>query len=396
MRLAARVNRIKPSPTLAVTAKAQALRAEGRNIIGLGAGEPDFDTPDHIKQAAIDAIQAGFTKYTPVAGIPSLKEAITQKLKRDNRLDYTANQVIVSCGAKHSIYNAMQALLEPGDEVVIPAPYWVSYPDMTLLADAKPVIIETTLEQQFKLTPDALAKQINPKTKLLILNSPSNPTGVAYTQAELKALGEILREFPNCWILSDDIYEPILWSQEPFANILMACPELYERSIVINGVSKAYSMTGWRIGYAATASEALVKAMSKIQGQSTSNPCSIAQKAAEAALNGPQDCIQEMLKAFHKRHDYIVNELNTIPGIECIPGDGAFYAFPRVSQLIEKIPNVANDTELAEFLINEAEIALVPGAAFGAPGYVRLSFATSMEILQEAMQRLKNTSMKYT
>ena len=393
IQLSKRVQSIKPSPTLAVTAKAAELRAQGRDIIGLGAGEPDFDTPEHIKAAANQAIQEGFTRYTPVGGIPPLKEAIIKKLANDNQLNYTPEQILVSCGAKQCIYNLTQAVLNAGDEVVIPSPYWVSYPDIGILAEAKPVFVEAGIDQQFKIKPEQLDNAITDKTRLVFLNSPSNPTGVAYTKSELADLGEVLLKYPNALVVSDDIYEHILWADEPFANILMACPDLYDRTIVINGVSKAYAMTGWRIGYAA-GDAGLIKAMQKIQGQSTSNPCSISQKAAEAALNGNHDCIKEMLKAFKERHDYVVNELNSMPGIECMKGDGAFYAFPKVTGLIDKLEGVNNDTELAEYLINEAEVALVPGSAFGAPGYIRLSFATSLDILKEAMRRLRSVAEK--
>lgn len=387
-KLSARVQSIKPSPTLAVTAKAAELRAQGKNIIGLGAGEPDFDTPQHIKDAAIQAINEGQTKYTPVGGTAALKEAIVKKLARDNQLKYTPSQIIASNGAKQSIYNLAQAVLNKGDEVLIPAPYWVSYPDIAILAEATPVIVETGIEQKFKILPEQLDKAMTAKTKLVFLNTPSNPTGVAYTKAELEALGEVLRKYPDALIISDDIYELILWADEPFCNIVMACPDLYERTIVINGVSKGYSMTGWRIGYAA-ASEELVKAMSKIQGQSTSNPCSISQAASIAALTGDHGCVKDMVVEFKNRHDYVVGALNEINGIECLPGDGAFYAFFKVQGLIDKISEVSSDSELAEYLIKKAEIALVPGSAFGAPGYLRLSFATSMETLQEAISRLK-------
>lgn len=389
IQLSDRVNNIKPSPTLSITAKAAELKAAGKNILSLGAGEPDFDTPMHIKQAGINAINNGFTKYTAVGGIPGLKNAIINKFTLDNNLEYTPNQILVSCGAKQSIYNLVQALLNPNDEVVIPSPYWVSYPDICILAGAKIKIANCTIEQNFKLTPNQLANILTPNTKLLFLNSPSNPTGVAYTKAELAALGEVLEDYPNTFILSDDIYEHILWAKEPFSNILNACPNLYDRTIVINGVSKAYSMTGWRIGYAA-GPEQLIKAMTKIQSQSTSNPCSISQQASISALNGGLECVEIMVKQFKARHDFLVKELNNIPGINCLQGDGAFYAFPQVEELIDMIPNITTDLELSELLLNEAELALVPGSAFGSPGYLRLSFATSMEILQEALTRLNN------
>jgi len=389
MHLSKRVQRIKPSPTLAVTARANELKAAGKDIIGLGAGEPDFDTPEHIKQAAIDAIQSGFTKYTAVDGTAELKQAIIDKLQRDNQLNYQADQVLVSCGGKQSFFNLAQAMLDEGDEVIIPAPYWVSYPDMVLLANATPVIVETELEENFKITPEKLQAAITTKTRLVVINSPSNPTGVCYSHEELAALGEVLKQHPDILIASDDMYEHIIWDDEPFCNILMACPELYEQTIVLNGVSKAYSMTGWRIGYAAGPSE-LIKAMKKIQSQSTSNPTSISQVAATAALNGGHACIQVMLKAFKERHDFVVQALNQIEGVECLPSQGAFYSFPSVKGVINSLDNINNDVELAEFLLNEAGVALVPGSAFGSPGYMRLSFATSMENLESAITRMKS------
>ena len=388
IQLSHRVQQVKPSPTLAVTARASELKAQGKNIIGLGAGEPDFDTPDHIKAAAIEAIHAGFTKYTAVDGTPGLKQAIIDKLQRDNGLEYQPKQVLVSCGGKQSFYNLAQAMLNPGDEVVIPAPYWVSYPDMVLLAEGVPVIIEAGLEQGFKITPEQLEAAITPKTRLFVLNSPSNPTGVAYTRDELAALAEVLLRHPQVIIASDDMYEHILWADEPFANIVMACPELYDRTMVMNGVSKAYSMTGWRIGYAA-GPEKLVQAMKKVQSQSTSNPTSISQVAAETALNGGQECIQEMLKAFKARHDYVVDRLNSIDDIKCLPSQGAFYSFADMREVISRLDGIDNDVQLAEYLLNEAEVALVPGSAFGQEGYLRISFATSMDNLSEALERIE-------
>lgn len=393
IQLSNRIQSIKPSPTLAVTAKAAELKAAGQDIIGLGAGEPDFATPLHIKEAAKQAIDANFTHYTAVDGIADLKDAIIKKFKRDNQIEYKRDQILVSCGAKHSIFNLLQTLLNPGDEVLIPAPYWVSYPDMTVLCGAVPVIIEAGIQQNFKILPSQLAAAITPATKLLMLNTPSNPTGVAYTRAELAALGKVLKDYPNVLIMSDDIYEHVWWSKEPFANILMACPELYDRTIVINGVSKAYAMTGWRIGYAAGPAK-LIKAMTKMQGQSTTNACSISQKAAVAALNGDQSCIVLMNTEFKLRHDYVVAELNKIPGIECLPADGAFYVFFKVTGLIKNLnlPTVTNDTELAEYLLNEVGVALVPGAAFGAPGYLRASIAVGLDTLKDAMRRLRTVA----
>ena len=389
LKLSDRVQRIKPSPTLAITARAAELRAQGKDIIGLGAGEPDFDTPEHIKAAAIKAIADGFTKYTAVDGTASLKQAIIDKFARDNQLDYSPNQVLVSCGGKQSFFNLVQAMLNAGDEVIIPAPYWVSYPDMVLLADGVPVIVEAGIEQKFKITSEQLEKAITPKTRILVLNSPSNPSGIAYSREELAALGEVLRRHPQVLIASDDMYEHILWSEEPFSNIVMACPDLYDRTIVLNGVSKAYAMTGWRIGYAA-GPENLVKAMKKIQSQSTSNPTSISQYAAEAALNGDQTCVQTMLTAFKERHAYVNKRLNAIDGITCLPSDGTFYAFPNVEGFIDKIEAVNDDMQLSEYLIEKAGVALVPGTAFGSPGSIRISFATSLEILEDALNRIES------
>ena len=387
--LANRVQRVKPSATLAITARVAELRAAGKDIIGLGAGEPDFDTPDHIKAAAIKAIQDGFTRYTAVDGMPSLKQAIITKFKNDNGLDYAPEQILVSCGGKQSFYNLAQALLNPGDEVIIPAPYWVSYPDMVLLAEGEPVIIHAGVESNFKITPEQLEAAITPKSRIFVINSPSNPTGVAYSKAELAALAEVLKRFPQVLIATDDMYEHILWSKEPFSNIVNACPELYERSIVLNGVSKVYAMTGWRIGYAGGPAE-LIKAMKKVQSQSTSNPASISQVAAQEALQGDQSCIQPMIKAFKERHDYVVAALNKIDGVTCLPADGTFYVFPHVQTVIDRLDGVNDDIDLAEYLLDEAGVALVPGSAFGAPGYVRISFATSMEILNDALTRLAN------
>jgi len=383
-----RANSIKPSPTLAVTAKAGQLRAEGRDIIGLGAGEPDFDTPEHIKDAAIKALGEGFTKYTPVGGTTGLIQAIIQKFKKENRLKYTADQILVSCGCKHSLYNLMQALLNPGDEVIIPAPYWVSYPDMAKLAGAETVIIKTNAESNLKISPEQLQAAITNKTRLLILNSPSNPTGVCYTKSELAALGKVLMNHPDIIIATDDIYEHILWGQKSFKNIVNVCPELYDRTVVLNGVSKAYSMTGWRIGYVGGPAS-LINAMKKIQSQSTSNPTSIAQVAAQAALEGDQSYISTSNKIFKERHDYVYEQVNKIAGVECHASEGTFYIFPNFQGVIDRMENISNDIELAEYLLEKAEIAMVPGSAFGAPGYMRISFATSMENLEKAVERLE-------
>jgi len=386
--LADRVHRVKPSPTLAVTARVAELRAAGKDIIGLGAGEPDFGTPEHIRAAAIQAINDGFTRYTAVDGTPGLKKAIIAKFKRDNGLDYAPEQILVSCGGKQSFYNLCQAYLNSGDEVIIPAPYWVSYPDMVLLADGTPVILPSGVETRFKITPAQLEAAITPKTRIVVINSPSNPTGVAYSKAELGALGAVLRRHPQVLIATDDMYEHILWADEPFSNILNACPDLYERTIVLNGVSKAYAMTGWRIGYAGGPA-VLIKAMKKIQSQSTSNPTSISQVAAQAALDGDQSCIQPMLKAFRERHDFVIAELNSIPGVNCLPADGTFYCFPHVQAVIDRLDGVGNDVELSEHLLEAAGVALVPGSAFGAPGYIRFSFAIGMDVLTEALSRLR-------
>ncbi|MCK7576062.1 MAG: pyridoxal phosphate-dependent aminotransferase [Chromatiales bacterium] len=387
-KLAARVQAVKPSATLAITARAAALRAEGRDVIGLGVGEPDFDTPEHIKAAAIRAIESGFTKYTAVDGTPDLKRAIIAKFQRENGLDYAPNQILVSCGGKQSFFNLAQALLDPGDEVVIPAPYWVSYPDMVLLAGGLPVFVQAGAAQSFKITPAQLKGAMNEKTRLVVINSPSNPTGMMYSREELEALGEVLRDFPKVIIATDDMYEHIRWSSAPFVNILNACPDLAPRTLVLNGVSKAYSMTGWRIGYAAGPAH-IIKAMNTIQSQSTSNPTSISQVAAQVALDGPQECIGVMLKAFMERHDFVVERLNRIPGIECLPTDGTFYVFPKVQKLIEGLDGVNNDLELGEYLIEKAGVAVVPGSAFGLGGYLRLSIATSRETLERALDRIE-------
>ena len=392
MELSRRVQAIKPSPTLAVTARAAALKASGRDIVGLGAGEPDFDTPQHIKDAAIAAINGGFTKYTAVDGTPGLKAAIAAKFKRDNGLDYGPKQILVSCGGKQSFFNLVQAVINPGDEVIIPAPYWVSYPDIVILADGKPVIVEAGIEQGFKITPAQLEAAITPKTRLFVINSPSNPTGAVYNGGELAALGEVLRKHPQVLIASDDMYEHIRLDGAPFVNILNVCPDLYDRTLVLNGVSKAYSMTGWRIGYAA-GPEAILRAMTNVQSQSTSNPTSISQVAAEAALNGDQGCITPMLDAFKARHRYVVDALNAIPGFNCVDSGGAFYAFPDVrpaimNLLARDVIEAPTDIAFSEYLLESADVAVVPGSAFGAEGYIRLSFATSQANLEKALKRI--------
>lgn len=390
--LSQRVQTIKESPTLAVTARAAKLKAEGRDIIGLGAGEPDFDTPQHIKDAAKKAIDSGFTKYTPVSGIPGLKKAIVAKFKNENGFEYTEKEVIVGVGGKQCIFNLALAVLNPGDEVIIPAPYWVSYADIAMVAGAKPIIIECGIEQDFKLTAKQLEAAITPKTRLFMINSPSNPTGSVYSLDELKALGEVLKRHPHVLVATDDMYEHVNLTGDKFYNILNATPELKERTIVLNGVSKAYSMTGWRIGYAAGPAN-IIKAMEILQSQSTSNPTSISQVAAQAALEGSQDCITPMVEAFRERHEYVVNRFNAIPGLKCIKAGGAFYAFPdarvAISSLHQagKIPE-ATDMALSEYLLEKVGVAVVPGSAFGAEGYFRISFATSMQNLTNALDRI--------
>ncbi len=386
--LSHRVQSIKPSPTIAVTARAAELRAAGKDIISLSAGEPDFDTPEHIKEAAIQALKKGQTKYTAVDGTATLKCAIIDKFTRENNLLYNNKQVTVACGAKHSLYNLFQAVLNPGDEVIIPAPYWVSYPDMAKLAGAKPVIIQTTIADNFKITPEKLQNAISDTTRMFVINSPSNPAGASYSENELQGLGSVLRDHPDILLVTDDIYEHILWGEDKFTNIVNACPDLYARTIVVNGVSKAYSMTGWRIGYAA-GSEAIIKGMNKIQSQSTSNPTSIAQAAAAAALNGDQTYIHESTHIFKERHDFVLKSLQDIDGIECVASAGTFYSFPNMNGLIEQRNGINNDIDLAEFFLEQAEVAMVPGSAFGVPGCMRISFATSMEKLQTSMARIK-------
>ena len=381
-----RVQRVKPSPTLAVTARAAKLKAQGKDVIGLGAGEPDFDTPAHIAEAGIEAIRKGFTRYTNVDGIDELKDAIIAKFQRDNALTYERSQILVSSGAKQTIYNLCMALLDPGDEAIIPAPYWVSYPDMVLLADGLPVMPFAGMAQGYKITPRQLAAAITPKTRLLLLNSPCNPTGAAYTRAELKALGDVLLEHPRIVIGTDDMYEKIYWEPEPFTSLVTAVPELYPRTVTINGVSKAYAMTGWRIGYCGGPKE-VIQAMSTIQGQSTSNASSISQKAAVVALNGEQGCVGTMNEAFKARRDFVVRALNSLPGVSCLPGAGTFYAFAEVSRAMTAL-GCRDDGEFAELLLNDAGVAVVPGSGFGAPGHMRLSFATSMETLEKALARI--------
>jgi aspartate aminotransferase len=382
-----RAQRVKPSPTLAVTSLANRLKAEGKDIVSLGAGEPDFDTPKHISQAGIEAIQKGFTRYTNVDGIPELKDAIIAKFKRDNGISYERSQILVSSGAKQTIFNLCMAVLDPGDEVIIPAPYWVSYPDMVLLADGVPVTPSAGPEQGYKITAKQLQAAITPKTKLVIFNSPSNPTGAAYTRAELRGLCDVLVQHPKVLIGTDDMYEHIYWAPEPFVSVLTVAPELYDRTITINGASKAYAMTGWRIGYCGGPKE-IVNAMSTIQGQSTSNASSISQKAALAALTGDQQCVGEMNKSFKERHDWLNAALNSLPGVTCLPAAGTFYAWADVRGAMSNL-GLKDDNAFAEYLIDKAGVAVVPGSGFGAPGHMRLSFATSMAMLHKAIDRMR-------
>jgi aspartate aminotransferase len=382
-----RAQRVKPSPTLAVTALANRLKAEGKDIIGLGAGEPDFDTPVHIADAGVEAIRKGFTRYTNVEGINELKDAIIAKFKRDNGISYERPQILVSSGAKQTIFNLCMAVLDTGDEAIIPAPYWVSYPDMVLLSDGIPVMPSAGPEQGYKITPKQLAAAITARTRLVLFNSPSNPTGAAYTRTELRALADVLVEHPRVLIGTDDMYEKIYWAPEPFVSLLTVAPELYDRTITINGCSKSYAMTGWRIGYCGGPKE-IVTAMGTIQGQSTSNASSISQKAAVVALNGSQQCVTDMNRAYKERHDYVVAALNALPGISCLPGAGTFYAFADVRGAMANL-GMRDDNAFSEYLINKAGVAVVPGSGFGAPGHMRLSFACSKQTLEKAMERIR-------
>jgi aspartate aminotransferase len=387
-RISHKTDQIRPSATIQVSMKAMELKAQGRDIVSLGAGEPDFDTPRHICDAAIAAIRGGQTRYTQVDGTPELKAAIIGKFHRENELDFEANQIIVSNGAKQSLYNLMVALLNPGDEVIVPAPYWVSYPDMVKLADGQPAILAGTAEHDYKITARELQNTLNDNTRMLILNSPSNPTGKVYTEDEFRELGDVLDEHPKVFIACDDIYEHIYWGKSDYRTFLNACPELADRTLVINGVSKGYAMTGWRIGYLAGPAD-LVTAMRKVQGQSTSCASSISQAAATAALNGSQDCVEEMRQAFKERYYYIHGALNEIPGVECPACDGAFYAFPSFQRFIDSMDKLRDDLDLAAWLLEEAGVSTVPGTAFGAPGHLRLSYASSMDYLKDAIGRIK-------
>lgn len=381
-----RMNRVLPSATSAVLNLAAKLREQGRDIISLGAGEPDFDTPDHIKKSAINGINSGQTKYTAIDGTASLKKAIQKKFKKDNNLDYDHDEIIVSSGAKQTLFNLCMGLLGDSDEAIIPSPYWVSYPDMVRIADAKPVFIDTGIENDFKISAEQLDKAISKKTKLLFLNSPSNPTGSCYSKNDLLKLAEVLLRNPAIYIASDDIYEKIHWGSSKFYNIATLVPDLKNRVISINGVSKCYAMTGWRIGYAGGPKE-IIKAMKTVQSQSTSNPTSISQIAATEALIGDQTCVKKMLKEYKKRNEYIVNQLNNLPGFECRNGDGAFYAFPKVTEALNR-NNMKTDADLVSHILNKAEVVLVPGTPFGAPGYIRFSFACSMSELKNAINRI--------
>ena len=387
--LSNRIQKVKPSATITISAKAMELRANGIDVISLSAGEPDFDTPEHIKQAAIEAINKGQTKYTQVDGTPELKDAIISKFSRDNNLHYQRENIIASTGAKQTLYNLFQSVLEADDEVVIISPYWVSYPDMVLLADANPVIVKTHQEDNFEIDMDSFRAALTDKTKLLILNSPSNPTGLTYTKAQYESMGKILSDYPNVLIATDDMYEHIYWGNEPFTSFAEVCPNLFDRTITINGVSKAYAMTGWRIGYCG-APKSIANAMKKVQGQSTSNPSSISQVAAIAALNGPHDAVNMMVGEYKKRHDYMCDALNKINGFNTSPGTGAFYLFPDVSSVIES-KGFADDIEFSSFLIDQANVAVIPGSAFGAEGCIRISYATSMELLKESIARIKSS-----
>ncbi len=397
IKLAKRVSLIKPSPTLAITAKAKAMKAEGIDVVGFGAGEPDFDTPENIKEAAIRALKEGFTKYTPVPGIDELKEAIIEKTEKEQGLKYDKSELIVSCGAKHSLYNIAMALFEEGDEVIVPAPYWVTYPDQVVLSGAKPVFIYTKEENEFKVLPEELEEVITDKTKAIILNYPSNPTGATYTKEELEALAEvILRKNPNMWIISDEVYEKIIYDGRTHVSIATVSPEIKERTLLVNAVSKTYSMTGWRIGWVCGNKE-VVAAMSKLQSQSTSNPTSIAQKAAVEALKGPQDKVYEMVKAFDERRRYIVERLNSIEGVSCFKPHGSFYVFPNFSGVYGKSYNgkvIENSMDFAAYLLDEFKVAIVPGIAFGDDNCARLSYATSMENIKKGLDRIEEAISK--
>ena len=388
--VAERTKRIKPSPTLAVTARAKELKAQGVDVVGFGAGEPDFDTPENIKAAANAAIAEGFTKYTPAGGMDELKDAVIEKFQKDNGLTYSRKEILISCGGKHSLYNLFMAVLNPGDEIIVPAPYWVSYPDMALLSDATPVIVSGQEANGFRITPSDLEKAITPKTRALVINSPSNPTGAAYTGEELKALAEAALKH-NLLIISDEIYEKMVYDGFPFISVASLGEEIKKNTVVCNGVSKTYSMTGWRIGYAA-GPPAIIGAMNNIQSQSTSNPTSIAQKAAIEALRGPQDSVNKMVAEFDKRRTYIVDRLNSIPGVTCFKPQGAFYVFPNVSSYYGKTgagKKLGGSGDLAAYLLESAQVAVVSGGAFGSDEHIRLSYATSMATIEKGLDRIE-------
>ncbi len=390
MTISRRVQGIKPSPTITISTKAKSMKAEGIDVIGFGAGEPDFDTPDHIKKVAIKAVEDGFTKYTAAGGTDELKDAVIGKFKRDNGLDYDRRNILISCGAKHCIYNLAQVLLDRGDEVIIPSPYWVSYPPIVTLADAVPIILETTEENGFEMDPDDLRRAITKRTKALVLNSPSNPTGATYTESKLRAIADIVVE-KGIYVISDEIYEKIVYDGFRHVSIAFLNEGVKERAIIVHGVSKTYAMTGWRIGYAAGPSS-IIEAMNKIQGQSTSNPTSISQKASCEALDGPQDIVDAMVAEFQKRRNYVIDRFNSMEGIPCVKPTGAFYAFPNFSNYLGKSfrgKHIRDSVDLADYLLDVARVAVVPGSAFGAEGFERLSFATSMENIEEGMDRIE-------
>ena len=383
-----RVRKVKPSATIAISSKAMEMRSAGVDVISMSAGEPDFDTPEYIKDAAKMAMDNGMTKYTQVDGVPDLKQAIINKFSVDNDLVYDLENILVSTGAKQTLYNLFQAILGPGDEVIIISPYWVSYPDMVLLADAKPVIVDTFQENNFAMDIGAFADAINDKTKLVIINSPSNPTGITFSRGDYESIGAILENHPNVYVATDDMYEYIYWGDEPFVSFAQACPSLFDRTITINGVSKSYAMTGWRIGYCGGPAD-VIGGMKKVQSQSTSNASSISQVATIAALSGPRDEINAMVEQYKLRHDYLCKALNNINGFKTSPGTGAFYLFPDVKDVIEK-KGFSDDVDLSQYLIEEANVAVIPGSAFGSEGYIRLSYATSLDLIKKAVKRISN------
>ena len=385
---AQRVERIQPSLTLKINAEAAAMERGGEHVARLGAGEPDFDTPEPIKQAAHEAIDAGYTKYTAVAGFPELRQAVREKFRRDNALEFDDDQVVVTNGAKQALYDVCQTLLRPGDQAVIPRPYWITYPAQVHLAEAEPVFIDAPMEEHFSISPDRLDAALNERTRLLFINSPNNPSGRVYRRVELEAIAEVLRSYPDVYVISDDIYEHINWSSEPFRNLLNVAPDLADRTLVVNGVSKAYAMTGWRIGFVA-GPKAVMAEVGKVQGQSTAGAATISQHAAHAALTGDQQVVKDMVAEFRRRHDHIVPALNELPGVECRTSDGTFYSFPDVRELIERTDGIKDDTELAERLLKDVDVAVVPGSGFGMPGHIRVSYAAGMDTIDTALERLK-------